>query len=244
MPAPIRIPKLSDPLCKFKNRNESALTHALKWAAWKWLWEVVRCRVIGFEVRLEGPTGRISDVVGLGPDNKVFLIEVKSSRPDLQRDDNNERTRQKLLQNGNSLIRASQLSKRILNDVIISAGSDGTHAGSRSIARAAVDAARISNKSESNRRRIETLSTKFHDPAYLRCADYHYIMAPDRMIRVTELPDNWGLLNEKSAVVIEAPAKQVKRVTQQVLRSIARANTRDLMKACQVYVRNDSDTGV
>ncbi len=69
-------------------------------------------------------------------------------------------------------------------------------------------------------------------------------MSPDRMIRVTALPDNWDLLNEKSAAVIEAPAKQVKRVTQQVLRSIARANTRDLIKACQVYVRNDSDTGV
>lgn len=244
MPVSIRIPKLSDPLSNFKNRNESELTYVLKWAAWKWLWEVVRCRVIGFEVRLEGPTGRIADVVGLGSDNKVFLIEVKSSRADLQRDDNNERARQKLLENGNSLNRASQLSKRILNEVIMSAGSDGTHAWSRSVARATVDAVRISDKSKSNRRRIKTLSTKFHDPAYLRCADYHYIMAPDRMIRVTELPDNWGLLNEKSAVVIEAPAKQVKRVTQQVLRSIARANTRDLMKACQVYVRNDSGTVV
>jgi hypothetical protein len=56
------------------------------------------------------------------------------------------------------------------------------------------------------------------------------------MIRTTELPDQWGLLNEKSETVVEAPPKQVKRVTQHVLRAIARANTRDLMKACDVLV--------
>ena len=36
--------------------------------------------------------------------------------------------------------------------------------------------------------------------------------------------------------IVEAPLKQVKRVTQHVLRALARANTRDLMKACEVQV--------
>ena len=61
-------------------------------------------------------------------------------------------------------------------------------------------------------------------------------MTPHRMIRTTELPDQWGLLNERAETVIEAPLKQVKRVTQHVLRAIARANTRDLMKACEIDV--------
>ena len=62
-------------------------------------------------------------------------------------------------------------------------------------------------------------------------------MAPHRMIRIIELPDQWGLLNEDTETVVEAPLKQVKRVTQHVLRAIARANTRDLMKACEVKVQ-------
>ena len=107
---------------------------------------------------------------------------------------------------------------------------------SRAVAIAETDARTIAKKSESAKKRIEVLSLKFHDLAYLRCADYHYIMAPHQMIRTTELPDRWGLLNEESEVVVEAPHKQVKRVTQHVLRAIARANTRDLMKACEVRV--------
>jgi len=39
--------------------------------------------------------------------------------------------------------------------------------------------------------------------------------------------------------VVEAPLKQVKRVTQHVMRAIGRSNTRDLMKACEVRVARD-----
>ena len=234
MPTSIEIPAKSAAFTNFKNGNETELTYALKWAAWKWLWEVAECRVIGYEVRLEGPFGRIADVVGLGPENRVFLIEVKSSRADLSRDDNNERTKKRLRKKAKSLDEATELTRSVLSDAKAIAATANT---GQAIALAEADAEAVASKSASTKKRIETLSTKFHDPAYLRCADYHYIMAPHRMIRTTEVPDQWGLLNEHSEAVVEAPLKQVKRVTQHVLRAIARANTRDLMKACEVDVQ-------
>ncbi len=63
-------------------------------------------------------------------------------------------------------------------------------------------------------------------------ADCHYIMAPSGLIRPSEVPPFWGLLDERPAVVAPAPVKQVRRVTAHVLRAIAKANTRDLMIAC------------
>ncbi len=241
MPSSLEIPTDSNAFDNFRNRNETELTHALKWAAWKWLWEVAGCRLIGFEVRLEGPFGRIADVVGLGPENRVFLVEVKSSRADLRRDDNNERTREKLVAKSKSLDRAVELTHRVMSEALKNAQGAkykvaGSSDSSRSVAIAASDDRTFVKKSESTKKRIEVLSVKFHDLAYLRCADYHYIMAPHRMVRTTELPDQWGLLDQRGEIVVEAPLKQVRRVTQHVLRAIARANTRDLMKACEVRV--------
>ncbi|HIF72837.1 MAG TPA: hypothetical protein EYQ61_09830 [Dehalococcoidia bacterium] len=239
MSTSIELPDKSPAFDNFKNGNETAVTYSLKWAAWKWLWEVAECRVVGFEVRLEGPFGRIADVVGLGPENRVFLIEVKSSRSDLQRDDNNDRTQKKLRQKAKSLDEAEELTRTVLAEARVARADADTATHSRVVEMARSDVQVISKKSESTKKRIETLSTKFHDPAYLRCADYHYIMTPDRMIRTTELPEQWGLLNESAEMVVEAPFKQVKRVTQHVLRAIARANTRDLMKACEVDVQRE-----
>ena len=246
MSSSLEIPADSSAFDSFRNRNESELTYSMKWAAWNWLWKVAGCRLIGFEVRLEGPFGRIADVVGLGPENRVFLIEVKSSRSDLHRDDNNERSREKLVAKSKSLDAAVELTKTVLSAASRSAhgelaggvsGSDSFR--SRAVSTAEADARTVARKSESTKKRIEVLSTKFHDSAYLRCADYHYIMAPHRMIRTTELPEQWGLLNQRSETVVEAPLKQVKRVTQHVMRAIGRANTRDLMKACEVEVTRD-----
>jgi len=237
MSTSIEIPDKSPAFDNFKNGNETALTYSMKWAAWKWLWEVAECRVVGFEVRLEGPFGRVADVVGLGPENRVFLIEVKSSRSDLRRDDNNDRTQEKLRQKAKSLDEEAELTHAILAEARVARAGADTAAGARAVAMARSDVQTISKKSESTKKRIETLSTKFHDPAYLRCADYHYIMTPDRLIRTTEIPDQWGLLNARAETVVEAPLKQVKRVTQHVLRAIGRANTRDLMKACEVVVQ-------
>ena len=246
MPSFLEMPVDSGTFDDFRNRNETELTYSMKWAAWKWLWEVAECRLIGFEVRLEGPFGRIADVVGLGPENRVFLIEVKSSRSDLRRDDNNERTREKLVAKSKSLDAVVELTKSVLSAASRSAQNEsaGGEGGSgslrsRAVSTAEVDVRTFARKSDSTKKRIENLSTKFHDAAYLRCADYHYIMAPHRMFRTTELPEQWGLLNQRTETVVEAPLKQVKRVTQHVMRAIGRSNTRDLMKACEVRVARD-----
>jgi len=136
MPTSIELPTDSSAFTNFKNGNETALTYSLKWAAWKWLWEVAECRLIGYEVRLEGPFGRIADVVGLGPENKVFLIEVKSSRSDLSRDDNNERTKDRLSRKAKSLAKAEELTRSVLDDAKGRANSSGNN---RAIALAEAD---------------------------------------------------------------------------------------------------------
>ncbi len=216
-----------------KRANESALTYRLKWAAWEWLHDQAGCRAIGFEVRLEGPGGRIADVVGLGPGNRVYIVEVKSSKADASRDDHTARDAARLAGRTPSLDGAVELSAGVLEAAALLARdrlregwrADPAYRQAEQSHRKAVD------KRETHSRRIATFSTKFHDPAYLRAADCHYIMAPAGLVRPSELPPFWGLLDESPAIVVEAPAKQVRKATAHVLRAIARAGTRDLMLA-------------
>ena len=166
MPSFLEMPVDSGTFDDFRNRNETELTYSMKWAAWKWLWEVAECRLIGFEVRLEGPFGRIADVVGLGPENRVFLIEVKSSRSDLRRDDNNERTREKLVAKSKSLDAVVELTKSVLSAASRSAQNEsaGGVGGSgslrsRAVSTAEVDVRTFARKSDWTKKRIENLST-------------------------------------------------------------------------------------
>ena len=71
----------------FQRGNETPLTYRLKWAAWEWLYTMAQCRCVGMEVRLEGPAGRVVDLVGVGPGNTIYVVEVKASRADFARDD-------------------------------------------------------------------------------------------------------------------------------------------------------------
>lgn len=208
----------------FKRGSETDVTYRLKWVAWQWLYEVVSCRAIGFEVRLEGPWGRVADVVGLGPGNRVYLMEVKSSRADLRRDDNTGRDAERLADKGVALAEAAELTVGILE----SAARNGHEEAIRLARR---DHERSTKRLASHSRRIQSFSTKFHDARYLRCADYHYLVTPPGLLRPSEVPPHWGLLDGDGKTVVEAPQKQVRRVTQHVLRAIARANTRDIMKA-------------
>ena len=50
----------------FQRGNETPLTYRLKWAAWEWLYTMAQCRCVGMEVRLEGPAGRVVNLVGVG----------------------------------------------------------------------------------------------------------------------------------------------------------------------------------
>ena len=220
-------------LLLLKRGNESQLTYSLKWAAWQWLHEYAGCRVIAFEVQLEGPGGRVSDVVGLGPENRVHIIEVKASRSDASRDDKTRPDAEKLGRKTASLDEAVDLAAGVLEAAARLARErfGDTWRNDPACAKAETDHRAALNNRGSHSRRIATLSTKFHDPAYLRAADCHYIMAPAKLLKPSTLPPFWGLLDERPALIVEAPVKQVRKATAHVLRAIARANTRDLALA-------------
>jgi hypothetical protein len=205
-----------------KLKSETELTYALKWAAWNWLYSDAGCRVIGFEVRLEGPGGRVADVVGVDADNRVYIVEVKSSRSDLMKDHRNRRDKLRLSEDLRGYAEAASFASELalVNEDPVAAA----------LAEQARDAAVA--KAEAAERRLANFSIKFHDPAYLRAADFHYLMAPHGLIWPSDLPPFWGLLNESGEQLVAAPPKQVRRVTAHVLQAIGKANTRDLMKAC------------
>jgi len=219
-----------------RRKNESDLTHGLKWAAWDWLYHEAGCRAIAFEVRLEGPGGRIADLAAVGPGNRVYLVEVKASRSDAARDDNTPRDASRLHDRRIPLADAVHLTAGVLEAAAAAARSRDPGAQKRwkddpAYCLAMADHRRAEKRQEANARRRGSLSTKFHDPAYLRVAHCHYIMAPRGIVRRTELPPFWGLLDETPGVRVEAPVKQIREATAHVLRAIARANTRDIMTA-------------
>ncbi len=225
-----------------KRGNETTLTYRLKWSAWEWLHTVAKCRSIAFEVRLEGPLGRIADVVGIGPENRVYLIEVKSSRSDKARDDNTTDDYRRLAAREPIAEESVRLTAGILE---AAAGYARAPTGGNTPAKrdtndwredagyrqALRDHAATVRQKERLRGQIATFSTKFHDAAYLRCAHFHYVMAPAGLIHTTEVPPMWGLLDEHLNARVEAPYKQVPEATRHVLRAISRANSRDLMNA-------------
>ncbi len=216
-----------------KRNNESELTYRLKWAAWRWLRESAACRAMAFEVKLEGPSGRITDVAALGPGNRVYIVEVKSSRSDAARDDNTPRDASRLAGRATAVDDAVTLTAGVLEAAASLARAQSGDGWREDAAYRQAEAGhkQALGKRESHGRRVATFSTKFHDPAYLRAAECHYIMAPAGLIRPSEVPPYWGLLDDRPDVVVEAPVKQVRRVTAHVLRAIAGANTRDLALA-------------
>ena len=64
----------------FKRGNETGLTYDLKMAAWEWLYREAGCRVIGLEVKLEGPGGRIVDLAAVWSSReKSDLLDLTST---------------------------------------------------------------------------------------------------------------------------------------------------------------------
>lgn len=209
----------------FKRNNETDLTYSLKWAAWEWLYTVARCRVIGFEVAFEGPGGRIVDVAGVSNDKALYVVEVKSSLADFRRDDNDSRDQERLRKEEEANDRMASLTQEIL---------EGT-GDEDAAAQATLDVEMLSHRSMRLKERAGRLSTKFHDPRFVRVADYNYLMVPSKAVRRNQLPPLWGLLapTPKPHTVIEAPRVGGSRPTHMyaaVLRAIARSNTRDMMR--------------
>lgn len=214
----------------FRRGNESERTYQLKWAAWEWLYSRVGCRSIAFEVALEGPGGRIVDVAALDRDNALYVVEVKASRSDFRRDDHDGVDVARLYEREQALQRMAEVAK----EVVARAPLDQ---------QATLDMALVERQIAHHADRTATFSTKFHDPRFLRVADYNYIMAPKNAVRRADLPPFWGLLDPSAKVVIDAPRTGGSRPTYMlanVLRAIARANTRDMMRGYGVRWRERS----
>ncbi len=219
----------------FKRGSESDLTYRLKWAAWEWLYKSAGCRSIGLEVKLEGPNGRTIDVVGVGPENTLYIVEVKGSRADLFRDDHGPSDRAKLAAREPVVERRSELAEEILSRAAEHAqrqdpdnweSADAYHL-------ALSDYERVTHQERAYRQRLERYSIKFRDPRFLALADYHYLMAPRGLIRRHEAPPEWGLLDDTPSVVVPAPRKEIRKSTgiiSNLLRAIARANTTSMMR--------------
>ena len=223
-----------------KSASETDFTYQLKWAAWRWLYSIAECRAIGMEVRLEGPFGRVVDLVGVGKNNMVYIVEVKSSRGDMKRDDKSESDRKRATAQLTALQDAANLTATVLNDArqhaVETARSGIDWRENLTYVSARRDHEDIEGRLAAKERTLVHFSTKFHDPSFLACANFHYIMAPQGLINRSELPPFWGLLNESSEMVVSAVQKQIRSNTTHVLRAIAKANTRDLMKACRVSI--------
>ena len=201
---------------RFRLGSESEQTYRLKWAAWEWLYNAAGCRCIGFEVRLHGPWGRIVDVAAVGPGNRVYVVEVKSSRADFARDNHTDADVARLRK------RAAALSRRIA--LAKTPGYCSSHD----------DRERLAREGERLRERLVAISTKFHDPRFLAAADYHYIMAPAGVVRAEMLPPRWGLLDAAPSEVVAAPLQSIRKdggTTANALRAIARANAAAMMRA-------------
>ena len=228
----------------FKRGNESKLTYALKWAAWEWLYTFAGCRSIGFEVKLEGPGGRIVDLAAVGPGNTIYIIEVKASRADFARDNHTPNDLESLRELNEPLLRRGRLARRILTQATEYAQetrSDGWEL-EPSYQLALADYQRLRKEEQTYRDRVATFSMKFHDPRFLAIADYHFIMAPRKLVPARKLPPQWGLLNEIPEVVAPAPRKEVRKnsgILSNILRSISRSNSTSMMRAQGVLFTED-----
>ena len=224
-----------DGIGSFKRGNETYLTYGLKWAAWEWLYNCSGCRSIGLEVKLEGPAGRVIDVVGVGRGNVIYAIEVKGSRADLFRDDHGPDDRTKLASRRPVVEQRRELVEEVFRRAIEFARQEDSENWERTeiYRQAKADYERVTHQETAYNQRLERYSIKFRDAKFLALADYHYIMAPRGLIRRHEVPPRWGLLDDTPGVVVPAPRKEIRKntgIVSNVLRAIARANTSSMMR--------------
>jgi hypothetical protein len=226
-------------LSSFQRRNETHQTYRLKWAAWEWLYNIAQCRCIGMEVRLQGPGGRVVDLVGVGPENTIYIVEVKASLPDFSRDDHTPEGLVALRAQARALANRINLAQETLSQAIAYARKvqPETWEETRAYRQALDDCQRLDREKATYQTRLAAYSIKFHDGRFLAIANYHYIMAPRGEISRRRVPPQWGLLDETPSVVIPAPPKDIRKTTgivSNILRAIARSNTTAMMRSLGV----------
>ena len=237
------VPAYSAPM-GFKRDNETQQTYRLKWSAWEWLFTVAGCRSIGMEVRLEGPSGRVVDLVGVGPRNIVYVVEVKANRADFSRDNHTKEDLEALRAEGRVVADRVQFASDTLAQTAAYAQSVRPNSWRQVSAyrQALEDVRRLTRREKAYKTRLATYSIKFHDDQFLGIADFHYIIAPRRTISRRWVPPWWGLLDDTPEVVVAAPEKSIRKNTgimSNVLRAIARSNTTSMMKAQGVLFSED-----
>ena len=220
----------------FKRGNETGLTYDLKWAAWEWLYHEAGCRVIGLEVKLEGPGGRIVDLAAVGPQNTFYIVEVKSSRSDFSRDDHTAGDFSDLLGRERTVAGRTELAKVTLRQAVDYAKQTDPEAWREvpAFKQALIDYRRVAGKEEAYHSRVASFSTKFHDPKFMGIADFHYLIAPKGVVTRGSLPPQWGLLDETPAVSLPAYRKDIRKnsgIVSNFLRAIARSNTTSMMRS-------------
>lgn len=228
----------------FKRDNETELTYRLKRSAWEWLYTVPRCRCIGMEVRLEGPGGRVVDLVGVGPGNVIYIVEVKATRADFGRDNHTIKDLEALTSHGQVVAGLIELARSTLIQAAAYAkmAQPDTWREVFAYRHALADYRRMVRRQQAHKAKIATFSTKFHDDRFLRIADYHYIIAPRHAVSRRWVPPQWGLLDESCKVVVTAPQKPARKntgIVSNVLRAIARSNTTSMMRAQGVLITED-----
>lgn len=224
------------PMVLFKQQNETQLTYRLKWLAWEWLFNVAQCRSIGMEVRPEGPGGRVADLVGVGPENLIYIVEVKATRADFARDNHTSGDLAALRSQATVVAGCTQLAKDTL--IQSAAYAKELHPDSwREVfayRQALADYRRVAGRERAYQGRLAGYSIKFNDDRFLAIADYHYIIAPRRVVGRQRLPSQWGLLDDTLKVVVPAPKKPVRKntgIVSNLLRAIGRSNTNSMMRA-------------
>ncbi|MEC8911710.1 MAG: hypothetical protein VYC44_12050, partial [Chloroflexota bacterium] len=197
----------------FKRRNETRLTYDLKMAAWEWLYREAGCRVIGLEVKLEGPGGRIVDLAAVGPRNRFYIVEVKSSRSDFSRDDHTAGDLSELEGQERTVTNRTNLAKETLCQAVYYAKkiSPGAWREVATFKQAMADYRRVAAKEEVFRNRVATYSTTFPDPKFMGIADFHYLIAPKGVVDRRNIPPLWGLLNETSGISLPAAEKKIRK---------------------------------
>ena len=220
----------------FKRKNETQLTYDLKMAAWEWRYRESGCRVIGIEVKLEGPFGRIVDLAAIGPQNIFYIVEVKSSRSDFAKDDHTAGDFSELQSRERAFTGRTRLAKDTLRQAVCYAKETRPDSWREvhAFKQALTDFRRLEEKEAAFRKGVVRYSTKFHDPTFMSIADFHYLIAPNGVINRNVLPPQWGLIDETGTVSVPAEPKKVRKdtgVVSNFLRAIARSNTISMMRS-------------
>ena len=220
----------------FKRGNETQLTYDLKMAAWEWLYREAGCRVIGLEVRLEGPFGRIVDIAAVGPSNVFYIVEVKSTRSDFSKDNHTPGDLSELRRQEIAFVGRTSMAKETLRQAIHYAKQTRPDSWREvpAVKQAMIDYTRSTEKEQAFQKKMATYSTKFHDPSFMGIADFHYLIAPKWAVNRRILPPQWGLLDETCTVCVPAKLKRVRKepgIVSNFLRAIARSNTTSMMRS-------------